>query len=221
MISRPSQSKPAPPGPRRATLTGATRSCPRSTPWRSTRFCRRRSITYLEVGSGNSTRFARRAIRDHRLRTRITSIDPNPRVEVERLCAESIRSRVEDIDLAPLLALEAGDICSSTTRTACSPTRTRRRSPRRASVPAGGVLTSARRVLPYDYPESGHDRHYSEQYCPPRCARPDPRFEIVLPNTFVSRDPQLAQSSHRCGSTPVLPRRAHGVSFWLRVRERG
>ena len=32
--------------------------------------------TYLEIGSGNSTRFAARAIADDGLRTRIVSIDP-------------------------------------------------------------------------------------------------------------------------------------------------
>ena len=38
---------------------------------------------YVEVGSGNSTRFVRRAIRDHGLRTRILSIDPGPRAEID------------------------------------------------------------------------------------------------------------------------------------------
>ena len=36
---------------------------------------------YVEVGSGNSTRFAARAIADHGLATRIVSIDPQPRAD--------------------------------------------------------------------------------------------------------------------------------------------
>lgn len=47
--------------------------------------------TYLEVGSGNSTRFARRAITVHGLRTRIVSIDPEPRAVVDELCDEVVR----------------------------------------------------------------------------------------------------------------------------------
>ena len=39
----------------------------------------RRPATYLEVGAGYSTRFARRAIENHRLATTIVSIDPSPR----------------------------------------------------------------------------------------------------------------------------------------------
>ena len=46
--------------------------------------------TYLEIGSGNSTKFARRAINDGGLRTKIISIDPAPRVEVDSLCDEVI-----------------------------------------------------------------------------------------------------------------------------------
>src|ERR1700737_1191062 len=33
---------------------------------------------YFEIGSGNSTKFARQAIRDHKLKTKITSFDPHP-----------------------------------------------------------------------------------------------------------------------------------------------
>ncbi|MCU1450946.1 MAG: hypothetical protein JWP02_3116, partial [Acidimicrobiales bacterium] len=49
----------------------------------------------IEVGSGNSTKFARRAIRDHGLRTTITSIDPEPRAEVDDLCDQTIRGQLE------------------------------------------------------------------------------------------------------------------------------
>src|SRR6185503_9200227 len=66
--------------------------------------------TYLEVGSGNSTRFARRAIRDQGLRTRIVSIDPHPRVEIDSISDQVIRAPLESVDLAPILALQPGDI---------------------------------------------------------------------------------------------------------------
>ena len=34
---------------------------------------------YFEIGSGNSTKFVHRAIKDNNLRTKIISVDPNPR----------------------------------------------------------------------------------------------------------------------------------------------
>ena len=52
---------------------------------------------YVEVGSGMSTRFARQAISDLGLQTRIVSIDPHPHTVVDALCDEVVRSRMEDV----------------------------------------------------------------------------------------------------------------------------
>ena len=65
---------------------------------------------YLEVGSGMSTRFAARAIRDGALSTRIMSIDPHPRSDVEELCERSIRRPLETLDLGVFDELGAGDV---------------------------------------------------------------------------------------------------------------
>lgn len=179
---------------------------------------------YLEVGSGNSTRFARRAIRDHRLRTRITSIDPHPRVEVERLCDESIRARVEDIDLAPLRSLEAGDILfvDHSHRIFTNSDATTVFLDVLPYLKAGVLIQLHDIFLPYDYPDVWADRHYSEQYALAALLLADQqRYEIVLPNTFVSRDAQLAAILAPLWQHPSLAAaERHGVSFWLRVRER-
>jgi hypothetical protein len=53
--------------------------------------------TYLEVGSGNSTKFVRRAIRDGDLSTKLISIDPYPRADIDRLCDEVIRTPFENV----------------------------------------------------------------------------------------------------------------------------
>ena len=66
---------------------------------------------YLEVGSGNSTKFVRRAIRDHGLRTKIISVDPHPRAEVDAICDETIRMPLEYADLAVFDQLGADDVC--------------------------------------------------------------------------------------------------------------
>jgi hypothetical protein len=65
---------------------------------------------YLEVGSGFSTLFARRAISDFGLRTRIISIDPYPRADVDARCDEVIRRPLEQADLTVFDRLAAGDV---------------------------------------------------------------------------------------------------------------
>ena len=57
---------------------------------------------YVEIGSGHSTKFASRAIRDHNLQTRIISVDPQPQAAVDSLCHKVFRSGLEDTDLQDL-----------------------------------------------------------------------------------------------------------------------
>ena len=71
----------------------------------------RNPAIYFEVGSGNSTKFVRQAIRDHGLRTRIVSIDPHPRAEVDAICDETIRVPLEQADLTVFDQLGTGDVC--------------------------------------------------------------------------------------------------------------
>ena len=56
--------------------------------------CERRPRLYFEIGSGNSTKFVRRAIADQSLQTRIVSVDPHPRAEVDAICDEVIMTPV-------------------------------------------------------------------------------------------------------------------------------
>ncbi len=52
---------------------------------------------YIEVGAGMSTRFARRAIADLCLPTRIVSIDPYPPTAIHTICDQMLRLRMEDV----------------------------------------------------------------------------------------------------------------------------
>lgn len=65
----------------------------------------------IEIGSGFSTYLMRRAIIDGNLVTRITSIDPEPRVDIRQV-ADIVRTqRVEELDVQTIVdELEAGDI---------------------------------------------------------------------------------------------------------------
>lgn len=65
----------------------------------------------IEVGSGNSTLLFRAAIHDASLNTRLISIDPDPRHEIERHADEVIRQKVESFASEELFAgLQRDDI---------------------------------------------------------------------------------------------------------------
>jgi predicted O-methyltransferase YrrM len=65
----------------------------------------------IEVGSGNSTRLFREAITDGSLDTKLVSIDPSPRREVESVADQAIRRRLEDVPSSELQdVLQPNDI---------------------------------------------------------------------------------------------------------------
>jgi hypothetical protein len=65
---------------------------------------------YVEVGSGQSTMVVARARLDAGASTEITSIDPSPRAEVDRLCDVVIRQPLELADLSIFKSLSPGDM---------------------------------------------------------------------------------------------------------------
>jgi predicted O-methyltransferase YrrM len=66
----------------------------------------------IEIGSGHSTRFAARAVRDEGLATTLLAIDPAPRASLARLSGQvqHLPHRLEECDLALFSQLEARDI---------------------------------------------------------------------------------------------------------------
>jgi hypothetical protein len=172
---------------------------------------------YLEIGSGNSTKFARRAIRDQGLPTTIASIDPSPQAAVDALCDSVVRQRLEDTDLSVFDQLQAGDVLffdgshhafmSSDVVVFFLEILPRL---------APGVIVHIHDIfLPYDYPSSWSDRYYSEQYLLAVALLASQRaFEVLFPAHFVERDPELSRRIvEACGP------RASGSSgsFWLRT----
>jgi hypothetical protein len=126
----------------------------------------RNPALYLEVGSGYSTTFARRAIDDFGLRTRIVSIDPRPRADVDRLCDEVVRAGLQDADPGLFDRLGPGDMLlvdgshvalMNSDATVFFLDLLPRIAP--------GVLVGIDDVfLPWDYPPQWTGRGYGEQY---------------------------------------------------------
>ena len=174
---------------------------------------------YLEVGSGNSTKFVRRAIRDHGLRTRIVSIDPTPRVEVDALCDELIRAPLEGADLTVFARLGAGDICfiDNSHRSFQNSDATvvfLEVLPRLAA----GVLVGLHDILlPEDYPPEWSNRWYSEQYLlASYLLGGGRRSDVVLPSSYVSRTERFAGLLDNLFRAP-LPAgiQRTGSAFWF------
>lgn len=175
---------------------------------------------YIEVGSGFSTKFARRAIRDGGLRTRITSIDPQPRAEIDSLCDRVVRARLEDVDLAIFDEVDPGDIVfiDGSHRVFMNSDATVTFLDVLPRLPSGVLVQIHDICLPWDYPSQIRDLYYSEQYLLAAYLLAEgSSVEIVLPNFFVSIQPELHHvldplwDRFTWSATPT-----NGLSFWLR-----
>lgn len=176
--------------------------------------------TYLEIGSGNSTKFARRAIRRNGLSTRIVSIDPHPRAEIDTICDEVVRTSLESSDaLAIFRALEPGDLVFFDGSHYCF-----QNSDVTAffmelvhEIPEGCVYGIHDIFLPDDYPEAWFDRFYNEQYVLAAWllggAAGD---QIELPGWYVSTRPQFADAQARLLEVSGAGPDRHGGAFWMR-----
>jgi hypothetical protein len=179
---------------------------------------------YVEIGSGLSTLFAARAIRDGKLGTSLTSVDPEPRHAVDALCQRSVRRPLEEIDLATFDELRAGDVVlmdgshrlftNSDTSVFFLDVVPR--------LPTGVLVGVHDIFLPYDYPPEWSSSYYSEQYLLAAYLLAGADFvEPVLPCTHVLANPgrypsRLAANPHFAGAARpwnrhVLP----GVAFWF------
>jgi hypothetical protein len=184
----------------------------------------RRPTTYLEVGSGNSTRFARRAVRDAGLTTRIVSIDPEPRAEVDALCDEVVRAPLEDTDLAILDRLRPGDVVfvDNSHRLFTNSDATVVFLELLPRLPAGVLVGIHDIFLPYDYPPEWSDRFYSEQYALAAfLLGGHAGFEIELPAFFASTHAQLGGILNPLWDRPGLAGvERHGGAFWMSAQRR-
>jgi hypothetical protein len=176
---------------------------------------------YIEIGSGVSTTFARRAVTDHNLPTTIISIDPAPRVEIDALCDQVIRASLEECDLDVFNAIAPGDIVflDGSHRAFTNSDATVALLEVLPSLP-GDVLLEVHDVyLPEDYPPEWNDRWYSEQYLlAAYLLGGDETFVTEFPAWYVSTDQQLASKLEPLWSHPTFANvERHGGSYWLRT----
>lgn len=176
---------------------------------------------YIEIGSGNSTKFARKAIRDHQLRTRIVSIDPHPRAEIDRLCDEVVRSSLEDVDLKVFDALEPGDILivDGSHRSYMNSDVTVVFLEILPKLKPGVLVYIDDIYLPFDYPPEWVSRYYSEQYLlAVMLLATQGRYAVSLPCNFISLDPELKRQVGAFWTEgPMAGVHHDGNGFWLDI----
>jgi len=188
---------------------------------------------YFEIGSGHSTMFAAYAVRQGGLPTIISSIDPNPRAEINALCHRTIRAPLETCRLHLFDELGPGDILffdgshrvfQNSDVTAFFLDVLPRLKP--------GVLVHVHDIfLPSDYPPEWIKNLYSEQYLlAAMLLCPSPPFRVVFPSYFVCEDAvfgdRVRALLHSTGPKPdipffyVNPGAKPSNSFWIETTAR-
>jgi hypothetical protein len=178
----------------------------------------RNPVLYLEVGSGTSTKFVRKAISDHRLRTKIVSIDPHPRSEIDALCDRVIRKPLEDTDIRVFDFLKEGDVVffdgshralQNSDATVFLTEVMPRFKP--------GVLVGIHDIfLPWDYPPEWTRRYYSEQYLLACYLLGGNALRIELPVVYCSQTPALHAILDPVWALPSLAQAIRtGALFWV------
>ena len=166
---------------------------------------------FIEIGSGFSTTFAAAAKRTHSPGTRITSIDPHPRAEINALCDDVIRQPFENTDLAVFGELEKDDVLfiDSSHRVFTNSDVT---TVFLDVIPylKPGVLIQVHDIfLPRDYPDYWNNRFYSEQYLLAAYLLGGHQgTELFMPVAYVTEHDLLPPALAQIGRG--------GVSFWLR-----
>jgi len=176
---------------------------------------------FVEVGSGISTRFARQAVKDLGLPTRIVSIDPHPHNSTEGLCDETIVARMEDMpsDFWSGLAPDDMVFIDNSHRSFPGSDVTVFFAEVMPALPPGVVFGIHDIFLPYDYPAEWNDRFYSEQYLlMTYLLGGGGKDQILLPVFWAGRQPELHGLMDPLWQSPGLfdGVMTHGGAFWAR-----
>ena len=178
---------------------------------------------YVEIGSGNSTKVAHKAKTEQNIDTRIISIDPLPRAEIDELADKIIREPFESINYDIVTELGENDILFVDNSHRILPNSDSmvfylEILPR---LKKGVVVHIHDIYLPYDYPQFMCDRFYSEQYgLAMYLLANSNKYQPLLPNYFVFEDTELSKQIKPIWKHSNMKNvERHGGSFWLRINE--
>ena len=170
----------------------------------------------MEVGSGHSTRFLRRAVADGALDTTILAIDPAPRASLEGAGVDLLRQPLHEESPAPFGRLAEGDFLMIDSSHILMPG---------SDVdyllgqvlpghPAGVYVQFHDIFLPDDYPTAWAWRGYNEQQgVLPLVISSD--WEVIFASHYVTTRAEAALAGSVVGALP-LETEAVESALWLR-----
>lgn len=176
---------------------------------------------YVEIGSGISTKFAAKAIRDYRLGAKILSIDPHPVIEINAICDDTIRKPLEEVDASVFTSLGNGDILlfDGTHRAFANSDVTVFFLEILPRLKRGVRVAIHDICLPFDYPPDWSGRYYNELYLMAAFLLGGATgFSILFPSFFVDMDEHLSQQLAPFYSDPRMIGRIpenKGGLFWM------
>lgn len=186
---------------------------------------------YMEVGSGNSTKFARRAVNDLNLNTQIMSLDPYPRAEIDALCDRVIRQPLEDVDTTMFNKLTAGDVLfiDNSHRVFQNSDVTVFFLEVLPRLNSGVIVHIHDIFLPFDYPLLWVSRHYSEQYLMAAYLLAGySKIEVMLPLAYIEHNPTTNKFVNSTWAHSIFQRAFSnyrqitggyiGTSLWFNVK---
>ncbi len=181
-----------------------------------------RPLRIIEIGSGSSTKYMRRAVRDWGLPTRITSIDPAPRKEIDTICDQVVRKNVLDVPADFFRSLENNDILFiDGSHLVFSGTDVPYVFFEILPLLAPGVLVHFHDIfLPQDYPAEPRwqNLYWNEQYCLAAFLSHNNDYSIVLPNYYLAMfRPELIAENLDLSKAPPTDKVnfRYGGSFWI------
>ena len=174
--------------------------------------------TIIEVGSGHSTRFMRRAAVDEGYEPAIHSIDPVPRKNIDKLCSGIRRTTADQVEEDFYLRLKSGDfLFIDGSHVAMSGTDVDyllcRILPR---LPSGVFVHFHDIFLPNGYPDNANWRwwSYNEQYMVLTLLYPKGPAELLWASAYMRRH----HSDMLSGLYAPNPKHAKEASLWLRMK---
>lgn len=151
---------------------------------------------YFEIGSGMTTFFARQAIIDKNLKTKIVCIDPEPRADVSSICDRILKNPLETIDVTCFDELEAGDILflDGSHRSFMNSDVTIFFIDILPRIKPGVVVHLHDIVLPWDYDDMFVNWYWNEQYLlAVYLMQGADNIIPLLPTAFICRRPEYAE----------------------------
>ena len=158
-----------------------------------------RPARMIEMGVGNSTRIARKAILDFDLPTRIVSIDPSPRANIDEVTDQHIPLSITTVDTEIFTSMKPGEFLFLDGSHVCHvgtdvPHYMMNILP---LIPAGVFVHIHDIFLPWEYPGSFRTRHFNEQHVLGSMLINSNHWETVFPVHYAHRRGVIA---HRGGA---------------------